>query len=153
MAKLNTTLLPQGEALPYDLLLLADPSREMINTYISNSRIYLAKHHGETVGVCAVLPKQNAVAEIKNIAIEEARQRRGFGKTFLTDVMKQEKELGAKTLQIATGNSSIHQLNLYKSLGFIEVRQISNFFTDNYPKPIYENGILCEHLIELETAL
>ena len=44
----------KGNRIPYDLLLIADPSKENVDKYISDSFIYTADLNGETIG-CYVL--------------------------------------------------------------------------------------------------
>lgn len=41
----------EGELISYDLLLLADPSREMIDKYLSSSEIFLAKDQKLIIGI------------------------------------------------------------------------------------------------------
>ncbi|WP_200817076.1 GNAT family N-acetyltransferase [Chitinophaga eiseniae] len=146
-------LLEGQDALPYDLLLLADPSREMIDTYISDSRVYLARIGEVRVGVYVLTPLDGKKAEVKNIAVHENWQGRGLGKQLLTDAAIKARELGFETLVIGTGNSSVAQLYLYQRSGFEITAIRKDFFVQHYPEPIYENGIPCKHMIMLEKQL
>nr|WP_295866857.1 GNAT family N-acetyltransferase [uncultured Chitinophaga sp.] len=146
-------LLERHDALPYDLLLLADPSREMIDTYISDSRVYLALIGDVRVGVYVLTPLSDKKAEVKNIAVHESWQGRGLGKQLLTDAAIKARELGFEILVIGTGNSSVAQLYLYQRSGFEITAIRKDFFVQRYPEPIYENGIPCKHMIMLEKRL
>jgi aminoglycoside 6'-N-acetyltransferase I len=150
---MTVQLLEQHGALPYDLLLLADPSREMIDAYIPHSRVYVALVNDVRVGVYVLTPVGEQKAEVKNIAVAEAWQGRGLGKQLLTDAAIKARDLGFKTLVIGTGNSSVAQLYLYQRSGFEITAIRKDFFTQHYPEPIYENGIPCKHLIVLEKQL
>lgn len=146
-------LLGTGDELPYDLLLLADPSREIIDSYIHDSRVYVALIGDVRVGVYVLTPLEDKKAEVKNIAIHESWQGRGLGKQLLTDAAIKARDLGFRTLVIGTGNSSVAQLYLYQRSGFEITAIRKDFFIQHYPEPIYENGIQCKHMIMLEKTL
>ncbi|WP_343744934.1 GNAT family N-acetyltransferase [Chitinophaga sp.] len=146
-------LLGNGDELPYDLLLLADPSREIIDSYIRDSRVYVALIGDVRVGVYVLTPLEDKKAEVKNIAVHESWQGRGLGKQLLTDAAIKARDLGFRTLVIGTGNSSVAQLYLYQRSGFEITAIRKDFFIQHYPEPIYENGIQCKHMIMLEKTL
>lgn len=150
---MTIALLERHDALPYDLLLLADPSREMIDAYISESRVYLARIGDERVGVYVLTPLDDKRAEVKNIAVQESWQGKGLGKQLLADAAIKARELGFEILVIGTGNSSVAQLYLYQRSGFEITAIRKDFFVQHYPEPIYENGIPCKHMIMLEKIL
>lgn len=144
--------LAANEKMPYDLLLLADPSATMINTYLPFSDVYVLEQKKQVIAVYALL-KDNDMLEIKNIAVNPAHQGKGLGKILLQDAAQRARAGGFKKLCIGTGNSSIAQLYLYQRQGF-EITSIrKNYFTAHYPEPIYENGIQCRHMIVLEKWL
>lgn len=141
------------EAAVYDLLLLADPSRDCIEEYLRQSEVYTAKRGGELVGVLVCLQHSAALMEIKNIAVKEDLQGQGIGKQLLTKAIALAKDKQYERVCIGTANSSIGQLYLYQKLGFEVNEIIHNFFTDNYPEPIFENGIQAKHMIILTKEL
>jgi hypothetical protein len=68
---------------------------------------------------------------------------------MLDHAVQTSKNKNFNTIIIGTGNSSIGQLYLYQRQGF-EIFDIKkNFFVDNYPDPIFEDGIQCKHMIML----
>ena len=145
--------LRKDEKIPYDLLLLADETLEAIDKYIFGSDIYVLEQENETIAVYAVQSKDMNEIEIKNIAVVTEYQGQGIGKLLLKDAACKAKRKGFKTIVIGTGDASIKQLYLYQKEGF-EVFDIKkNFFVDNYPKPIYENGIQLKHMIMLKKEL
>lgn len=139
--------------IPYELLLMADPSRELIEKYIATGKCYLAYLRSEIVGVLVLNEVSSDCIEIKNIAISLLHQGLGFGKQLLRFAEENCHHLGYSKLIIGTGNSSIGQLGLYQKEGFEIERVVKNFFVDNYDEPIFENGIQCKHLIFLEKNL
>jgi len=150
--RLQMRLLEKGGVVPYELLLLADPSRELIDHYIFDATCYVAYLEHTPVGVYALLEVGN-IGEIKNIAVADQYQGKGIGKYLLHHACQTAKEKGGTKIRIGTGNSSIGQLYLYQQQGFEITGVVKDFFTRHYPAPIYENGIACKHMILLEKTL
>lgn len=145
--------LEQGDEIPFDLLLSADPSKEAIMQYLPYSAIYLAFIPGKLIGVYVLYRIDDQTIEIKNIAVIEAYQGLGVGKLLLKDAAQIAFDGGYSAISIGTSNTSIGQLYLYQKQGF-ELSGIKmNFFIDNYSEPIYENGIQCAHMLMLTKVL
>ncbi len=135
--------------LPLDLLLLADPSEEHVMNYVRKGECYVAIACDEVVGVYVLLVKNEHTAEIMNIAVAEHMQGKGLGKQLVLHALEVAKSIGVLKVEIGTGNSSIGQLALYQKCGFRITGVIEDFFIDNYPEPIYENGIQCRDMVRL----
>lgn len=142
-----------GEKIPYDLLLLADPSIIMINTYLSLAEVYVMEQDQQVIGSYVLLPAGPGTIEIKNIAVNPAWQGKGLGKILLQDAAQRARANGYKYICIGTGNSSIAQLYLYQRQGFEITAIKKGYFTAHYNESIYENGIQCKHMIMLEKQL
>lgn len=142
-----------GESLPYDLLLLADPSKENIDSYISHSSVITATHNGETIGCCAFCFLDDGALEIKNIAVSEKNQRKGIGTILLNEAIQKARAKKVKKVVASTRNSSIKQLYLYQKAGFRIAEIKKNFFKDNFSDRIVENGIECVDMIVLTMEL
>ncbi|MNW40980.1 putative N-acetyltransferase YvbK [compost metagenome] len=145
--------LSEADETPYDLLLLADPSREIVDDCISRGSCYKAyniKSGIETViGVFVLLKTRPETIEIINIAIREEYQGRGLGKWLVHQAIERAKTEKVKTIEIGTGNSSVMQLALYQKCGFRIVGVDQDFFVRHYQEEIYENGIQCRDMIRL----
>ena len=135
---------------PLDLLLLADPGKESINTYLHSSTIFSANSGDAVVGIVAVKEIDAETSEIVNLAVMGKWQGRKIGRRLIEKAISYSKKAAYRKLLIKTGNSSTHQLALYQKLGFRIVRVIPNYFIKKYPQPIYENGIACRDQVELE---
>lgn len=136
-----------------DLLLLADPSEEMIRSYIYQARIYVAEKEDRLIGVYVITLEEPGRPEIRNLAVAADFQGQGLGKLLLQHAIARARENGASGLMIGTGNSSVGQLYLYQKMGFEIVAIRKDYFTTHYQEPIYENGIACKHMLVLEMAL
>jgi len=143
----------KDEAIPYDLLLLADETQEVIDRYIPDSELYVFEKTNQLLGIYAWVLIDKDTFEIKNIAVAETHQGQGIGTLLLGDATKRSRLRGVKTLLIGTANTAFKQLYLYQKEGF-EIESIKkNFFIDNYPEPIYEHGIRLNHMIMLRKEL
>lgn len=146
-------LLEKDEKIPYDLLLLADETIEAIDKYIHQSDIYVFELENKMIAVFALQTISSDTVEIKNIALDTAFQGQGIGQELLKDAISRAKEKGFKKIIIGTGDAGIKQLYLYQKVGF-EIYEIKHrFFINNYPEPIFENGIQLKHMIVLKKDL
>jgi len=139
--------------IPYDLLMLADPSKRMIDEYMNRGQCYLAYHNGEVVGEFVFIHTHPHTIEIVNIAVKEEYQGKGIGKKLLERAVEEARRIGAKSLEIGTGNSSIFQLRLYQKCGFRITGIDHGFFERHYEEPIIEDGIPCRDMIRLRMDL
>jgi aminoglycoside 6'-N-acetyltransferase I len=140
------------EPLPFDLLLLADPSRDMIDRYLNHSEVYLAKTGDEIIGIL-VLVRTGKSAEIMNVAVCDNYQRKGIGSQLIRYAIDVAKSMDLQKLYIGTADTSLNQLTLYQKLGFKRVDRLVNFFVENYDEPILENGKQAKDMIRLEMSL
>ncbi|WP_018663598.1 GNAT family N-acetyltransferase [Heyndrickxia acidiproducens] len=145
--------LQSGEEVPLDLLLLADPSRRMIEQYINRGECFAAEMEGKIAGVYVLLATRPATAELVNIAVAEEHQGQGIGKQLVCDAIRNARLSGVKTLEVGTGNSSIGQLAFYQKCGFRIMGIDRDFFIRHYPEEIVENGIQCRDMIRLSLDL
>jgi len=142
-----------NEDIPYELLLDADPSLEVISTYLSLSEIYIALLQNRIIGTFVLYPVNQETSEIKNIAVAEKLQGQGIGKLLLKNATQIAAAKGAKKIVIATSNASIGPLYLYQKAGFEMDTIKKDFIIENYPEPLFDNGIQCRHMIVLTKYL
>ncbi|SFE77149.1 Acetyltransferase (GNAT) family protein [Paenibacillus catalpae] len=150
---MNIRLLSSSENYPMDLLLLADPSQELVEEYIQRGQCYAAEIENQIVGVYVLLPTRPATVELVNVAVAEDRQGKGIGKQLVKHAIQTARSRGYQTIEIGTGNSGVGQLALYQKCGFRIVGVDIDFFTRHYAEEIYENGIPCRDMIRLSQDL
>ncbi|ASA22474.1 GNAT family N-acetyltransferase [Paenibacillus donghaensis] len=141
--------LQANEPYPMKLLLLADPSQELVENYVRQGDCYVAEEHHEIIGVYVLLCLKPETVELVNVAVAEEKQGRGLGKRLVQHALEAAKALGYRTIEVGTGNSSIGQLALYQKCGFRITGFEPDFFVRNYAEEIYENGIRCRDMIRL----
>lgn len=142
--------LQAGEEIPYALLLFADETRESIDRYIHDSTIYLLNLEGQTdaIAVYALQVVEPGAVEIKNVAVHPSWRGRGYGTLLLQHATQAAREGGFQEIRIGTGTANVagQQLKLYQREGFEIYEVKKNFFIDNFPEPIYEQG---EQLVDM----
>jgi ribosomal protein S18 acetylase RimI-like enzyme len=141
--------LSEEAVVPYDLLLLADPSKEHVHDYLRRGTCYIASLEDEMIGIFVLLRTRPKTMEIVNIAVREDYQGRGIGKKLVLSAIDKAKEEHVKTIEIGTGNSGMMQLALYQKCGFRIVGVDQDFFVRHYDEEIFENGIHCRDMIRL----
>ncbi len=135
---------------PWDLLLLADPSRKHVQAYLKTGDCYAAFLDEQMVGIFVLLWIDSTTMELMNIAVSENFQGQGIGKRLFAEAKHVAKTEGALRLELGTGNSSLDQLAFYQKAGFRISGVIRDFFVKNYPEEIIENGIPCRDMVRLE---
>lgn len=134
---------------PWNLLLLADPSREAISAYIEGALVLGNADANIIDGVVVISPLSEHSWEIKNVAVAPSSQGKGLGKALIQAAIETCRTRGAHEVWIGTGNSSINQLGLYQKMGFQMVAIDRGFFERNYDEEIIENGIRCRDMVRL----
>lgn len=145
--------LEKQEKVPLELLLLADPSKIIVEDYVAKGECFIAENEEQIIGVYVLLPTRPQTVEIVNVAVAEDYQGKGIGKLLVSHAIRVAKTQGYKTIEIGTGNSSIGQLALYQKCGFRIVSVDHNYFIKHYSEEIYENGIQCIDMIRLSQDL
>lgn len=133
------------------ILLIGDEEETMIYKYLKEGSLYALYDAGVLKSVCITLfVNQNAI-EIKNLATYPKYQNQGCA-TFLLNFIFKKYKKHFKYIILGTGENQ-KTLNFYKKFGFKEFSRIKNFFTDNYPHPIIENGSQLKDMIYLKKEL
>lgn len=145
--------LNKGEKLPIELLLLADPSQEIVEEYVNRGECFVAESEQQIVGIYVLLPTRPEIVELVNVAVVEEQHGKGIGKQLVMDAIEVAKTKGYNTIEIGTGNSSIGQLALYQKCGFRIIGVDMDFFIKHYPEEIFENGIQCRDMVRLSQDL
>ncbi|MBT2621167.1 MULTISPECIES: GNAT family N-acetyltransferase [Chryseobacterium] len=140
----------QESDIPYELLLLADETREAIDQYIFKSDIYILHDNLRDIAVMALYKNNDAELEIKNMAVISDFRSQGIG-TFLIDRAKEiAKQNHFSSLLVGTSDTGFQQIRFYEKNDFVKKEIRKDFFIENYSTPIFENGIQMRDMIVLE---
>ncbi|GGE34866.1 N-acetyltransferase [Pullulanibacillus camelliae] len=145
--------LKKDERPPMTLLLLADPSRSLIEDYIKSGECFLAEAAGQVIGVYVLLSTKPKTVELVNLAVDEHFQGKGLGKHLVNDAIRVAKAMGYRRFEVATGNSSLGPLALYQKCGFRIIEVEHDYFVKHYSEVIIENGMRCMDRVWLSLEL
>ena len=133
------------------LLLLADEEQAVVNRYLHEGDLFELREEGQVIGVALCLLLENETIEIKNIAVDEAFQGRGYGKWIITQLCRHYED--KKRIIVGTANSSIGNIAFYQKLGYTLYDVKWFFFTQHYTEEIIEDGIIAKHMLMFEQKL
>lgn len=133
------------------LLLLADEQESMVDLYLEQGTMYIVKQDETVIGVCVVLHVSETELEVKNLAIAEEWQGKGYGRMVLEWVAQQYRDT-AEWLILGTGDSP-KTIPFYERCGFVQYRRIPHFFQLHYDHPIVEDGVLLDDMVYLRKSL
>ncbi len=150
---MNIRRLIPGEPPPMELLLLADPSKRLVEDYIHRGHCYVGEVDSAIIGVYVLLPTRPDTVELVNVAVAEERHGQGFGKQLVNHAVAQAKELGFTTIEVGTGSTGVAQLALYQKCGFRMTAIDRDFFVRHYEEEIYENGMRLRDMVRLSQDL
>lgn len=127
-----------------DLLLEADPSKDMIHKYLQESDVYALKKEDELISIAVILHIDRKTLELKNVVTTEKYRNKGYAKTLLKSLCGNYKQKYDRMLVGTTENN----IPFYVKQGFDKYEKtIKNFFTDNYDEEIKDGDLVCTDLI------
>ena len=123
-----------------DLLLEADPSKDMINNYLRDGELFVLTYK-ETIACVAVVKKiDDETIELKNIVTKEEYRGQGYGKKMLKYLADNYKQKYKKMLVGISENN----IPFYVKQGFDKYEKtIKNYFVDNYDEEIWDGDLQC----------
>ena len=127
-----------------DLLLEADPSKDMIHKYLQESDVYALKKEDELISIAVILHIDRKTLELKNIVTTEKYRNKGYAKTLLKSLCGNYKQKYDRMLVGTTENN----IPFYVKQGFDKYEKtIKNFFIDNYKEEVKDGDLVCTDLI------
>ena len=153
IASLKIRELGIEEGIPYELLLLADETRDAIDEYINTSDIFVIEKGDAIVAVYVLYAQNNTQVEIKNIAVIDKLQGMGIGHLLLEDASKRAIRAGYREIIVGTPDVSNALIHFYEDAGFVVYGKREDFYIKNYPEPIIENGVRLVDMVLLKKDL
>ena len=98
---------------------LAEDSAPELDAYIGAGRVLVALDGDRVVGHLQLTATERAgEAEVKNMAVDPAYQRRGIGRALMAAAIAHARRDGCATLVVATAAGDTGNLRFYQRLGF-----------------------------------
>ena len=122
-----------------DLLLEADPSKDMINDYLRDGELFVLTYKDDVACVAVVIRIDDETIELKNIATKEIYRGQGYGKKMLKYLADNYKTRYKKMIIGTTENN----IPFYVKQGFDKYEKtVKNYFIDNYNEEIWDGDLL-----------
>lgn len=186
--KQHVNILPLADdaPIPYDLLLLADETKEIIDSYIYDCSIFMLTketnisldplknqvgcldHNSPitdknkssldeksivAIGVMAIMKLDTDTLELKNMAIAPHEQSQGFGSDMLSYLKSYARDHHFQKIWVGTADVGYRQHQFYMRNEFEMDHIRKNFFLNNYPVPLIENGLQMKHMLVFQYQL
>ncbi len=134
------------------LLLVANPSEKLVRQDLARGELHILEDKGLYISCAIVAPLNLATCELLNLATRSGYEHKGYAKVLLHYLFAIYR-YSYSSMVVGTADFSNEALNLYESQGFQRIRVIENYFTDNYPYPLFDKDKTCKDLIVLERKL
>lgn len=131
------------------MLLLADPSEDMIDLYINKGEMYVLEEDNNIICEAVVIKISNTECELKNIAAIEEYQGKGYGKKLMNYLFN----IYSKRFEVMFVGTTSSTALFYNKLGFEDSHTVNNFFIDNYQETIFEGEVQCVDMVYLKRKL
>lgn len=80
--------------------------------------IFFARHNGEVVGTCAVIPRGEGAVELAKLAVADQLQGQGLGRRLTETSIAWARKQGAQKVVLVSSTKLQQALSLYEKLGF-----------------------------------
>ena len=132
----------------WDLLYLADPDKDMVMKYLVDGRMFAVFEGDDCVSEAVTFVRQSDhQLELKNLATREDAQHKGYA-TMLIEHIRAVNKGKYDWLYVGTAF-----FGLYEHWGFVYAYTVENFFVDNYPEPIIDEGRQCIDMVYFRLQL
>lgn len=123
-----------------ELILEADPDKEVVEKYIKDSDMYGLFEHDKLLAEIIITKVDKDTCELKNIATIEDARGKGYGRKLINYVASLYKNKYKKMIVGTTENN----IPFYVKCGFDKYyKTVKNFFIDNYTKEIWDENLKC----------
>ena len=115
----------QANEYPWELLLDADPSRELVDAYLSAGECVGAFYDQRLVGEYVAAPHSADTLELMNIAVSPHARGGGVGKQLVAECLKRGRDQGFTTLEVEPATRVSISWRSIKSAVFVSSASIA----------------------------
>ncbi|MFQ8887112.1 MAG: GNAT family N-acetyltransferase [Bilophila wadsworthia] len=120
----------------------------MIDRYLEAGDMHVLSIGDAPVCVAVVIPYSDTACELKNLATDPQFQKQGYA-TRLMETLFKFYAARFRAMYVGTAGPGVA---FYARFGFTHSHTVAGFFTDNYPEPIYEDGVLLTDMLYLKKS-
>ena len=123
-----------------NLLLEADPDKNVVCNYIENGEMYILKNSEKVLAEIVITKVDEETCELKNIATLPEARGNGYAKILIEHVFN---EYRTKYKRMIVGTTE-NMIPFYVLNGFNEYyKTVKNFFVDNYSEEVWDGDLHC----------
>ncbi len=149
---MNITQIKTNKKRFLQLLLLGDEQESMIDRYLERGDMFVMfNSEKQAVAVAVVTVEDEKTIELKNLAVSEHEQGKGFGRQMLNFLFRFYGK-NYETLLVGTGDVQT-TIGFYEHCGFEFSHRVKDFFLKNYDHPIIENGTKLKDMVYLRRQI
>jgi putative acetyltransferase len=104
-----------------DRKMLGDPRGQILDP---GGAILIAEVEGAAVGCCALIASGPDTLELAKMAVTDAYQGRGLGRSLLASAIDTARSMGAVRLFLETNSKMTPAVRLYESMGFMHAQRV-----------------------------
>jgi len=120
-----------GEILPIDLLRMAEPSMDELNSYMDTAISFIAEVEGAIIGVCMVTQVTPETIELKNVSVYPEFRSIGVGTSLISYAADMAREAGCMEIIAGVDNSNTSGFIFLQKLGFDLDSIEKGYYTQN----------------------
>ena len=139
-----------GDKRPFlPLILCADPCVSVVDRYLDKGTLIVAYCGDIPACVAVVTPCSADQCELKALATGEKFRHRGIASAMI-HYLSGYFQGRYRSIIVGTAEPAV---SFYQQFGFVPFRTEPDFFTKNYPEPVYDGDFLCRDMIYLRKDL
>ncbi len=136
-----------GEILPIDLLRMAEPSIDELNSYVDNAISFVAEIDSVIIGACLMTQVTPETIELKNVSVYPKYRQMGVGRSLVSFAADMASEAGCQEIIAGTDNTNAEGIIFLQKLGF-GMDSIEKNYYSQYSKVIRGSyGLDAKHRI------
>jgi len=116
---------------PYDLKVLSDPEKYILNR---KGMIYFAVKEGNVVGTCAVMEIEEGIFELTKMGVLKSERGEGLGRILLEYVINNVFDLEKNQYFLLTNSDCKAAIYLYENFGFVHSDEILKKYGGYYDR-------------------
>ncbi len=107
-----------NEILPIDLLRMAEPSIDELNSYMDTAVRFIAELNGSIIGVCLMTQVTPETIELKNVSVFPEFRAAGVGRSLISFAADMARDAGCMEIIAGVDNSNTAGFIFLQKLGF-----------------------------------
>ncbi len=136
-----------------ELLLDADPDERRIADHLAHGELFTSQKLRDCRRSHCYPSDGETYMGNHELPVAPEYRRQHCGTALVRHALDIIRNKGGRYAEVGTSDASPGPMALYESCGFQISGVINNHFTDNYPEPVWDNGVQCIDMIRMRADL